>query len=50
VHVDDVVSAARRAAQLSGKHAHIFNISGDRQITLADTAALVRQVVPSADL
>jgi UDP-glucose 4-epimerase len=50
IHVDDVVEAACAAASANGHARSAYNITGGRQVTLAEAAELVRAAVPGADI
>jgi UDP-glucose 4-epimerase len=50
VHVEDVTRAALAAAAVEEGHQGLYNVTGGRQVTLRETAELVRRVVPGADL
>lgn len=48
VYVDDVASAARLAATSTNLTQPVYNISGGRQINVAETAALLTELLPNA--
>ncbi len=48
VFVDDVASAARLAATTSTARQQVYNVSGGRQITVAETAKLLAGLIPGA--
>jgi UDP-glucose 4-epimerase len=48
VHVDDVATAARLAATKPGLTRAIYNVSGGRLVTVAETAALLGPLLPGA--
>jgi UDP-glucose 4-epimerase len=50
VHAEDVTRAAVAAAAARGHSQPAYNVTGGRQVTLAETADLVRAVLPRADL
>ncbi len=50
VYVDDVATAARLASLATSLAQPTYNISGDSHITLAQTAELVRELVPGAKI
>jgi UDP-glucose 4-epimerase len=50
VHADDVTRAVVAAAGVDGSHKPAYNVTGGRQVTLAETAELVRSAVPGARL
>ena len=48
VHVGDVATAARLASTCSTLTQPVYNISGGRQVTVADTARLLEQHIPGS--
>ena len=50
VHARNVARAAILAARVKSRHRDVLNINGGPQVTLADAAAVVRRVIPGADL
>lgn len=50
VHVDDTVDAMARALDASPRPRMAYNISGGTWLTLGDIAALVKRVLPRADI
>jgi nucleoside-diphosphate-sugar epimerase len=50
IHVDDVARATLCALDADGVQQRVFNITGGSQVSLSDAGALVRQVVPGADI
>lgn len=48
VYVDDVASAARLASTSSVLTQPVYNVSGGRQITVAETAAMLTDALPGA--
>jgi UDP-glucose 4-epimerase len=48
VHVDDVATAARLAARSTSLRQQAYNVSGGRQISVSDTAALLEKLIPGA--
>lgn len=50
VHAEDVARATIAAAGADGRSQPAYNVTGARQVTLAETANLVRAVLPGADL
>lgn len=50
VHVSDVTSATLAALDVSAPARPVYNVTGGSQVTLADAADLVRELVPGADI
>jgi UDP-glucose 4-epimerase len=50
VHAEDVARAAVAAADVDGHSQPAYNVTGGRQVTLAETAEVVRAVLPGAEL
>jgi UDP-glucose 4-epimerase len=50
IHAEDVARAAILAAMADKVKASVFNVFGDRPWTLAEAAALLRRLLPDADI
>jgi UDP-glucose 4-epimerase len=50
VHAEDVARAAVLAADSKTLHNYVYNISGGQQVTISDTANIIRARFPSADI
>ncbi|QJP12345.1 NAD(P)-dependent oxidoreductase [Starkeya sp. ORNL1] len=50
IHVEDVAKAAILAAKADKPNGYVFNVFGDRCWTLAETAVLLRKLIPDAQI
>lgn len=48
VHVEDVATAARSASTAMTLSQPVYNVSGGRQVTVAETARLLEELIPGA--
>jgi UDP-glucose 4-epimerase len=48
VHVEDVATAARAASTAATLPQPVYNVSGGRQVTVADTARMLEELIPGA--
>lgn len=50
IHAEDVARAAIIASRVDNLQGSIFNVFGDRMWTLAESAELIRKLIPEADI